>query len=962
MKIMFTNNLYNTYTETKNNKTKSKSSMTNNISFGGPAKKKAAKKLINDAKNILTKAESNINKVLVKKSEQNANNVVAEKLVKPTKLETKETYVDQYNNNVTLINPIYYKGELISCDRKEVTKTTLSSDGKTKTSEVQYFDNPNFYQNADKTNVIELLKANGEIKSCDSETNVIEIFDANGKRISQKTANYSNVEYYPNGNHKSWHSLINNSKMKNANGEEIRHTENSSNKKFNKDGYLISCKKEEFIDTKYDNTGKKIFKTHTTYNNIECYENGKYKSIGKKQVISDINKDANDKINTSDTITWTNLTFNELGEFECDSKLINKSTLNANGENIIVQTSYKKPKYNQDGKLISYETVNNKKNVKFYENKQISSCDKDITKEFKLNDNGKKVLITKIIEKPERYENGKYKSYRKYDVLEKKLNDNGKYELVKTSSAENASFNKNGSIISSDKEIIKFSDLNTNGDKTFKTETYEKTEYFDNGKYKSCKKLEKLEKKLKDNGEYRIVKSESVENAKFNKNGQLMSGDKEIIKEFKLNDNGKKILTTKIVEKPERDENGNYKSYRKYDILEKKLNDNRECELVKTFSAENTTFNNNGTIISCDKEIIEFPGLNTNGEKILTTKTFEKLEYFDDGKYKSCKKLETSTKKLNDNGEYELVKTDSVENAKFNKNGQLMSGDKEIYEFPGLNINGDKILTTKTFEKPKYFDNGDIISCEKFKISTKKLNDNGEYELAKTNSIENAKFNKNGQLMSGDKEICEFQGLNTNGDKTFKTETYEKPEYFDNGYVKSCEKLEISTKKLNDNGEYELVRTSSIENAKCNKNGQLISGDKKIAKYSGLNTNGDKILTTETYEKPEYFDNGYVISCEKFKISTKKLNDNGKYELVRTSSIENAKFNKNGQLMSGDKEIVQKTKQNANGEKILTTEIFKNPKFDANENLISYDKPDQNSVCKDDKAINISVSKETITT
>ena len=504
-----------------------------------------------------------------------------------------------------------------------------------------------------------------------------------------------------------------------------------------KDGYLISCKKEEFIDTKYDNTGKKIFKTHTTYNNIECYENGKYKSIGKKQVISDINKDANDKINTSDTITWTNLTFNELGEFECDSKLINKSTLNANGENIIVQTSYKKPKYNQDGKLISYETVNNKKNVKFYENKQISSCDKDITKEFKLNDNGKKVLITKIIEKPERYENGKYKSYRKYDILEKKLNDN------------------------------------------------------------------------------------------------------------------------------------------------------RECELVKTFSAENTTFNNNGTIISCDKEIIEFPGLNTNGEKILTTKTFEKLEYFDDGKYKSCKKLETSTKKLNDNGEYELVKTDSVENAKFNKNGQLMSGDKEI---------------------------------------------------------------------------CEFQGLNTNGDKTFKTETYEKPEYFDNGYVKTCEKLEISTKKLNDNGEYELVRTSSIENAKCNKNGQLISGDKKIAKYSGLNTNGDKILTTETYEKPEYFDNGYVISCEKFKISTKKLNDNGKYELVRTSSIENAKFNKNGQLMSGDKEIVQKTKQNANGEKILTTEIFKNPKFDANENLISYDKPDQNSVCKDDKAINISVSKETITT
>lgn len=181
MRVTLSNNLYGAYAQAKNNKTKN--DMTNSVSFGGP--QKIEKALSQNTQNIASKAVSNINKALVKRSEKR----FAEEI---TSNNAEDNYIRLGKNSaVNFINPKYdEKNNLISCDKKIVTKQKLDANGNVELTSNEIYENVIFGENE-------------KLKSCDKETIKETKVNANGDKILT-TKIYDLTQYYENGQMESY--------------------------------------------------------------------------------------------------------------------------------------------------------------------------------------------------------------------------------------------------------------------------------------------------------------------------------------------------------------------------------------------------------------------------------------------------------------------------------------------------------------------------------------------------------------------------------------------------------------------------------------------------------------------------------------------------------------------------------------------------------------------------------------
>lgn len=254
MRITLNNNIYNSYTQVKNNKTKN--GMTNSVSFGGP--EKIERVFLQNGQNITSKAVSNMNKVLVMQNGKHDYNSVAEETSSPITQESE-------NKSVTkLIGPKYDEktNKLVYCNMVVYSGLLVNSEG----------------------------KVNGT-----------------------KTESYTDVEYYKNGNFKSSNLHIER-KSKSLLGKEgkIKYDETSDKMKFHENGNLSSCEHKLSAETKYGTDNKIINRTEENYDDITCYENGNYKFIGQKQVIES-KFDANENLVSKTNKTLKNLKFDNDG-------------------------------------------------------------------------------------------------------------------------------------------------------------------------------------------------------------------------------------------------------------------------------------------------------------------------------------------------------------------------------------------------------------------------------------------------------------------------------------------------------------------------------------------------------------------------------------------------------------------------------------------------------------------------
>lgn len=252
MRITLNNNIYNSYTQVKNNKTKN--GMTNSVSFGGP--EKIERVFLQNGQNIASKAVSNMNKVLVMQNGKHDYNSAAEETSSPITQESE-------NKSVTkLIRPKYDKktNKLVHCNMVVYSGLLVNSEG----------------------------KVNGT-----------------------KTESYTDVEYYKNGNFKSSNGFIEHKYLFDKE-EIIRYSENLGKMKFHENGNLSSCEHKHSMETKYGTDDKKINRSEENYDDIKCYENGNYKFIGQKQVIES-KFDANENLVSKTNKTLKNLKFDNDG-------------------------------------------------------------------------------------------------------------------------------------------------------------------------------------------------------------------------------------------------------------------------------------------------------------------------------------------------------------------------------------------------------------------------------------------------------------------------------------------------------------------------------------------------------------------------------------------------------------------------------------------------------------------------
>lgn len=252
MRITLNNNIYNSYTQVKNNKTKN--GMTNSVSFGGP--EKIERVFLQNGQNIASKAVSNMNKVLVMQNGKHDYNSVAEETSSPIALGPE-------NKSVTkLIKPKYDEktNKLVYCDLVASSEVFVNSEG----------------------------KVNGN-----------------------KTESYTDVEYYKNGNFKSSNLHMEHKSLLGKEGK-IIYDETSNKMKFHENGNLSSCEHKLSAETKYGTDYKKINRSEENYDDITCYENGNYKFIGQKQVIES-KFDANENLVSKTNKTLKNLKFDNDG-------------------------------------------------------------------------------------------------------------------------------------------------------------------------------------------------------------------------------------------------------------------------------------------------------------------------------------------------------------------------------------------------------------------------------------------------------------------------------------------------------------------------------------------------------------------------------------------------------------------------------------------------------------------------
>lgn len=252
MRITLNNNIYNSYTQVKNNKTKN--GMTNSVSFDGP--KKIERVFLQNGQNIASKAVSNMNKVLVMQNGKHDYNSAAEETSSPITQESE-------NKSVTkLIRPKYDKktNKLVHCNMVVYSGLLVNSEG----------------------------KVNGT-----------------------KTESYTDVEYYKNGNFKSSNLHMEHKSLLGKEGK-IIYDETSNKMKFHENGNLSSCEHKLSAETKYGTDNKIINRTEENYDDITCYENGNYKFIGQKQVIES-KFDANGNLLSETNKTLKNLKFDNDG-------------------------------------------------------------------------------------------------------------------------------------------------------------------------------------------------------------------------------------------------------------------------------------------------------------------------------------------------------------------------------------------------------------------------------------------------------------------------------------------------------------------------------------------------------------------------------------------------------------------------------------------------------------------------
>ena len=370
------------------------------------------------------------------------------------------------------------------------------------------------------------------------------------------------------------------------------------------------------------------------------------------------------------------------------------------------------------------------------------------------------------------------------------------------------------------------------------------------------------------------IDKDIYKNAKFDPiSGKIKSCDKLICEYNKNGDNA--LLNKAIYVKPKFNPNAKYpiKSFiqKTMNFLNNNNNKNKINQVIQTNMIRD---DNNSKLASCEKiEKIFFKTRGVINEVFLGVK---KREYLFADKI-------IQTHKGGRNGLCQTIY----------KNARFKCNDDDYYSYDLFGSKG-LILINKSTEKklkntePKYYLNGELKSCYKLTVF------NGDSKLMR---YINPKFKNDGTIESCDEVVY---------DRTipgYLKESYINPKFYDNRNYDTLDKKNIKSydKNIVDfycNNEHSKQESRHIiyENPKYYKNSQLEFCEKLTQKTStGINNNQieEKIAINIKLK-----DSGATESCEQFSILRKKLNANGEYDIVESQTFKNPQFDENGKLIS----------------------------------------------------------------